>query len=326
MTLTGNPPVKTDQLSAAGSNREYFRLYGSKTVIGVYGNSPEENNAFIYLSSFFRKAGLPVPEVYIYSPGKTCYLQEDLGDTLLFEAIRSGRESGHFTPQEKEVLRKAMELLPAIQFADTAGELDYTQCYPLPSFNKRSIFWDLNYFKYCFLKATDIEFSEDKLEDDFENLSGYLLKDTTDTFMYRDFQSRNIMLKENHLFLIDFQGGRKGPIQYDVASFVWQAKGNYPEDLREELVKCYLNKVQHYLPVNETKFKEQLRHFVLFRMLQVLGAYGFRGFFERKPHFIQSIPFALDNLRTLLETDFPGYPYLCSLVRQLTDKKNSGKE
>lgn len=317
-TLTGSIPVKTELLSAAGSNRKYFRLYGNPTVIGVHGTSCEENNAFIYLSSFFKQNGLPVPEVYNYSPDKQFYLQEDLGDGILFDEISHGRNTDTFTVSEKELLHKAIKLLPAIQFAGCKG-LDYSQCYPQPAFNQRSVFWDLNYFKYYFLKISGVEFQEDKLEDDFGKLGEMLLQDSFDTFMYRDFQSRNIMIKENELFLIDFQGGRKGPVYYDLASFLWQAKANFPENLREELIESYLQELRHHTPVNSEEFKKQLRLFVLFRTLQVLGAYGFRGLFEKKSHFIQSIPFALANLKELLHTNFPGPEYLHAILSQLTE-------
>ena len=165
--------------------------------------------------------------------------------------------------------------------------------------------WDLNYFKYCFLKATGMEFQEDRLEDDFQKMADVLLRNSSATFMYRDFQSRNVMIKNGEPWLIDFQGGRKGPVYYDVASFLWQAKAKYPEELRQELLHEYMDALRQYIPVDERYFMSQLRHFVLFRTLQVLGAYGFRGYFEKKPHFIQSVPFAIENLRQLLKEDIP---------------------
>ena len=163
-----------------------------------------------------------------------------------------------------------------------------------------------------------MEFQEDRLEDDFQKMSDVLLRDTSPTFLYRDFQSRNVMIKDGEPWFIDFQGGRKGPVYYDVASFLWQAKANYPEDLRNELLADYLQALRKYTEVDEEHFFSQLRHFVLFRTLQVLGAYGFRGYFEKKPHFIQSVPFAINNLRQLLKNDYPEYPYLCSVLRELT--------
>lgn len=181
--------------------------------------------------------------------------------------------------------------------------------------------WDLNYFKYSFLKTTGIDFREDLLENDFEKLAITLLEDKSDTFMYRDFQSRNVMLSNNTPYFIDFQGGRRGPVYYDVASFLWQAKANFPSELREELIKTYVESLSKYKQVNETEFKNRLRHFVLFRTLQVLGAYGFRGYFEKKPHFIQSIPYALNNLRELLTEELSEYPYLDAMLREMIDLK-----
>lgn len=197
--------------------------------------------------------------------------------------------------------------------------MDFSYCYPLAEFNRRSILWDLNYFKYCFLKTTGLEFQENLLEDDFEHMADALLQIQPQVFMYRDFQSRNVMLREGKPYFIDFQGGRKGPFYYDVASFLWQAKANYPDSLRQELIDEYLDALQPYHAIGKEQFLATLRHFVLFRTLQVLGAYGFRGYFEKKAHFIQSVPYAIENLRQLLETDFPEYPYLCLVLRKLTE-------
>lgn len=197
--------------------------------------------------------------------------------------------------------------------------MDFGYCYPLAEFNRRSILWDLNYFKYCFLKTTGLEFQENLLEDDFEHMADALLQIQPQVFMYRDFQSRNVMLREGKPYFIDFQGGRKGPFYYDVASFLWQAKANYPDSLRQELIDEYLDALQPYHAIGKEQFLATLRHFVLFRTLQVLGAYGFRGYFEKKAHFIQSVPYAIENLRQLLETDFPEYPYLCLVLRKLTE-------
>ena len=297
---TGHEPEQIDELPSSGSNRRYFRLIGSPTLIGVSGESVEENRAFLYMAEHFRQKGLPVPQVFIRSEDDIYYLQEDLGDSLLFNAIEKGRKTSVFGEEEKQLLRKTIRLLPAVQFAGADG-MDFSYCYPQAEFNSRSILWDLNYFKYCFLKATGMDFQEDRLEDDFQKMADVLLRSSSATFMYRDFQSRNVMIKDNEPWLIDFQGGRKGPVYYDVASFLWQAKANYPDSLRQELLKEYIDALRKYQPVDEAYFYAQLRHFVLFRTMQVLGAYGFRGYFEKKPHFIQSVPFAIENLRQLLK-------------------------
>ncbi len=317
---TGREPEEVEELSASGSNRLYFRLKGNPTLIGVSGESMEENRAFLYMAEHFRKKGLPVPQVVATSEDQMYYLQEDLGNTLLFNAIEKGRLTGVFGEEEKELLRKTMRLLPAVQFAGADG-MDFSVCYPQAEFNRRSILWDLNYFKYCFLKATGLEFQEDRLEDDFQKMADVLLRSSSATFLYRDFQSRNVMVKEDEPWLIDFQGGRKGPVYYDVASFLWQAKANYPDSLRQELLKEYMEALRKYQPVDEAYFLAQLRHFVLFRTLQVLGAYGFRGYFEKKPHFIQSVPYAIENLRQLLKEPYTEYPYLSKVLTKLTELK-----
>lgn len=318
---TGEKLLSKEELSASGSHRRYFRLESkNNSLIGVEGTSKEENRAFIELAKHFYQQGLPVPLFLTQSSDGMYYLEEDLGNTLLFDYIAEGRKTGVFCESEKEMLRKTIRELPKIQVKG-AINLDFSVCYPQPEFNERSILWDLNYFKYCFLKATGLDFQENLLEDDFKKLSNILLKNQTNTFMYRDFQSRNVMIKNDEPYFIDFQGGRKGPVYYDVASFLWQAKANYNNELREELLQNYLEVLASLISFNESEFKEQLKHYVLFRTLQVLGAYGFRGYFEKKPHFLQSIPFAIENLRSILQDNITGYPYLIKVLQQLTELK-----
>jgi Predicted phosphotransferase related to Ser/Thr protein kinases len=316
---TGEKPLSVTELSASGSNRRYFRLKNETTsLIGVEGTSVEENVAFIEIANHFSGQGLSVPHVLGCTPDSRFYIQDDLGDTLLFDAIAEGRKTGVFCEPEKELLRKTMRALPAVQVLGAQG-LDFKVCYPQPEFNERSILWDLNYFKYCFLKSTGLDFQENLLEDDFDKLSAILMRSRTNTFMYRDFQSRNVMVKDGEPFFIDFQGGRRGPLYYDVASFLWQAKAQYNSELREELLQTYLDALKKLMPTDEVEFREQLRHFVLFRTLQVLGAYGFRGYFEKKPHFLQSIPFAIENLRVFLRDDHSEYPYLLKILKEMTE-------
>lgn len=308
------------ELPSSGSNRRYFRLTGKQTLIGVLGTCRPENEAFIYLAEHFRDKGLPVPQVVAISDDRMAYLQTDFGDTLLFNAIEKGRKTAAFSVDERELLVKTIRLLPDVQFAGAVG-LDFSKCYPAPQFDVRSIMWDLNYFKYCFLKATGLDFDEGRLEDDFQALAKVLMRSQSSTFMYRDFQSRNVMIKDGEPHLIDFQGGRCGPFYYDVASFLWQAKAGFPQSLREELLKHYIDALRKYKPVDEDYFYEQLRHFVLFRIMQVLGAYGFRGYFEKKPHFMQSVPYAIANLKELLQKYFPEYPYLQEMLWKLVSLK-----
>ncbi len=316
----GSQPQSLEELPSSGSNRRYFRLRGERDMIGVLGTCAEENDAFIYMSAHFRKQGIRTPEVVSVSDDRMAYLQQDLGDTLLFNAIEKGRLTRSFSSEEKELLIKTICALPDVQFAGAVG-LDFNYCYPSSQFDVRTIMWDLNYFKYCFLKATGLEFQEDRLEDDFHALADVLMRSQSGTFMYRDFQSRNVMIKDGEPWFIDFQGGRKGPFYYDVASFLWQAKANYPDSLRHELIAEYIDSLRKYQYIDEQYFMEQLRHFVLFRTLQVLGAYGFRGYFEKKPHFMQSVPFAIANLRTLLDRPYTEYPYLNQLLERLVNLK-----
>ena len=325
---TGKKAGEQTALTASGSNRRYYRIESEDTttsLIGVQGTSRDENHAFLYMAEHFMKKGLNVPKVLAVGDDEMNYVQQDLGNVLLFDYIAEGRKTGVFSAKEKDMLRSTMRALARFQVIG-AEEFDFNQCYPQPEFNLRSILWDLNYFKYCFLKATGLDFQEDKLENEFERLAYILLQNRMNAFMYRDFQSRNVMVckKDDGTevpYFIDFQGGRKGPVFYDVASFLWQAKANFHPDLREELVEVYLEELQKYMPVDRDLFYETLKHFVLFRTMQVLGAYGFRGYFEKKPHFLQSIPFAIDNLRHLLKHASEDYPYLIEVLQKMTEMK-----
>ncbi len=314
---TGQALLQADPFPSSGSHRRYFRLKGnSLSLVGVVGTSKEENEAFITFSKHFKGKGLRVPEVLAVSVDYLAYIQEDLGDTLLFDMVSHGRESGIYSSFETDLLKRTVEQLPRLQFLGADG-LDWSKCYPQQAFDARMVDFDLNYFKYCFLKATGLEFNETLLQDDFEKFKADLLLEDDNTFMYRDFQARNVMVKDGEPWFIDFQGGRRGPIYYDVASFIWQARSRFPEDLKQELIRSYLRALQGFKQVDEEAFRARLRLFVLFRTLQVLGCYGFRGYFEKKPHFIASVPYALSNLRTLLQTPFTDYPYLNELLSQL---------
>lgn len=317
--LTKAEPQRLEQLSGSGSNRKYYRVFGLPDCIGVTGTNLAENKAFFKLTERFKDRGIPVPTILGISDDQMSYLQEDLGTVSLFDAIAKGRETGHFSPDEIALLEKTISHLPEIQFIGAVG-LNFNVCYPLAAFNRRTVMWDLNYFKYCFLKTSGLEFGENLLEDDFDTLADKLLEQDWNTFMYRDFQSRNVMIKDGEPFYIDYQGGRRGPIYYDVASFLWQAKANFPEELRTHLIQKYLESASRFYNIDETRFRDDLNHFVLFRLMQVLGAYGFRGKFERKSHFIESIPLALDNLKDLLDkTAFEEYPTLVKTLRLLID-------
>ena len=320
----GRQPRYCRQLSGAGSNRTYIRITGGEgqTVIGVIGTSRDENHAFVSLARHFTNKRLPVPEILAVSNDELRYLQTDLGDVSLFDALRCGRDAGgRYNQHEKQLLVNAIKALPDIQIRGAQG-LDWNCCYPQPEFNVDSVRFDLNYFKYCFLKATELDFHELKLEANFRMFAKDLVSEPSNSFLYRDFQARNIMIdKQGKPYFIDFQGGRKGPFYYDLASFLWQASAKYPFKLRRELVYEYYYSLKNYTEVPSVRhFVERLSQFVLFRMLQVLGAYGFRGYFERKKYFLDSIPPAMENLRDLLKIGpqaFP-YPYLMEILERLT--------
>lgn len=321
----GAEPAGVEKLPVQGSNRAYYRLTDADgmSVVGCVGTSRDENHAFIYLARHFAKRRIPVPKLLAVSGDELRYLQEDLGKQSLFDAIRGGREAGgRYNQREKRLLVSAIRELPNIQLRGARG-LDWSNCYPQPEFDIDSVLFDLNYFKYCFLKPTELNFHELKLEANFRLFAKDLTSEPMDSFLYRDFQARNIMLDANdHPYFIDFQGGRKGPFYYDLASFLWQASAKYSFKLRRELVYEYYDALKNYTEVPSVRhFVNRLSLFVLFRTLQVLGAYGFRGYFERKKHFLDSIPPAIQNLRDVLkmgEKVFP-YPYMLEMLRRLTE-------
>ena len=317
----GEAPVQTERLAGAGSNREYYRMTDGEgqSVIGCIGTSRDENHAFVCLTKHFTRRQLPVPQILAVSNDELRYLQTDLGDQSLFNALRVGREAGgRYTQQERALLVKTIRELPNIQMRGARG-LDWSCCYPQPEFDQDSVLFDLNYFKYCFLKATGLDFHELKLEANFRMLAKDLTAETCDAFLYRDFQARNVMLVDGEPRFIDYQGGRKGPFYYDLASFLWQASAKYPDKLRRDLIGEYYDSLKNYTEVpSERHFKSRLDLFVFFRTLQVLGAYGFRGYFERKRHFIDSIPPAMDNMRNLLKNStVDAYPYLKEVLSNM---------
>jgi aminoglycoside/choline kinase family phosphotransferase len=273
-------------------------LGGSGRKIILYGVR-EENAAFLSFSKHFRKHALPVPEIYGEDLDQGAYLEEDLGDTTLFEFLSSNRTVDRIDPKVVESYRKVVQVLPRFQ-VDAGRDLDYSVCYPCASFDRQSITWDLNYFKYYFLRLAGIPFSESALEADFGRLTDFLLTAGRDYFLYRDFQSRNIMLHNGDPYFVDYQGGRKGALQYDIASLLYDAKADLPPELRQELLDEYLDALRKYANITREEFLRHYYGYVYVRIMQALGAYGFRGFYERRAHFLQSVPYALKNLRWLL--------------------------
>ena len=286
------------QLSASGRN--IIRLAaGKQTAIGILYGVREENVAFLSFSRHFRKHGLPVPEIYGEALDEGAYLEEDLGDTTLFEFLSKNRAGETLAPEVIEAYRKVVAILPRFQ-VEAGRDVDYSVCYPRGSFDRQSIAWDLNYFKYYFLRLAAIPFSEQALEDDFGKLTDFLLTARSDYFLYRDFQSRNVMLREGKPYFVDYQGGRKGALQYDIASLLFDAKADLPPSVRELLLNHYLDALESFVDLDRKAFLDHYYAYVYVRILQALGAYGFRGFYERKTHFLQSVPYALKNLRWLL--------------------------
>ncbi|HUM04145.1 MAG TPA: RNase adapter RapZ [Terriglobales bacterium] len=292
--------IKALQGELGGSGRRIIRLANENArAIGVLYAVREENAAFLEFSRHFRRHGLPVPEIYGEDLSQGAYLEEDLGDTTLFEFLSSHRREDKIASAAVEVYRKVVAILPRFQI-EAGRDLNYKVCYPRGSFDRQSIAWDLNYFKYYFLRLAGIPFNEQALEDDFGRLTKFLLSAPRDYFLYRDFQSRNIMLRGGEPHFLDYQGGRKGALQYDIASLLYDAKADLPPELRQQLIDAYLEALAKHVDLDRDAFMQHYYAYVYVRIMQALGAYGFRGFYERKTHFLQSVPYALKNVRWLL--------------------------
>jgi len=316
--------VQPLQGQLGGSGRKIIRLANKDlTAIGVLYDVREENVAFLEFSRHFRGHGLPVPEIYAEDLSQGAYLEEDLGDTTLFEFASNTRVGENLAPQAVDAYRKVVAVLPRFQI-EAGYDLNYKVCYPRAAFDGQSIAWDLNYFKYYFLRLAGIPFNEQSLEDDFSRLTKFLLSADLDYFLYRDFQSRNIMLRDGHPFFLDYQGGRKGALHYDIASLLYDAKADLPPELRQQLLDLYIDRLADFIQLDRDVFMRHYYAYVYVRVMQALGAYGFRGFYERKAHFLQSVPYALKNLRWLLRhAELPlSLPTLTdAFTRMLTSEK-----
>ena len=295
---SGEDAAKMDTIAQAGSDRRYFRIHGAtKSAIGTYNAEFKENKAFIRFTQHFWNKGLPVPEIYAENLLNGVYLQADLGDTQLFNLLPP--MGAPWSDELVGLYKKSVSALADLQIRG-GEDLDYSVCYPRAAFDKQSMLWDLNYFKHYFLKLAKVPFDEGALEDDFQKFTNYLLLAECNYFLFRDFQSRNIMIKDGNPFFIDYQGGRKGALQYDVASLLYQAKGGVPNDVKKAVFDHYLDKVESLTPIDRDFFTDQYYGYVLIRCLQALGAYGFRGLYERREHFLSSIPFAIDQMEQIL--------------------------
>jgi aminoglycoside/choline kinase family phosphotransferase len=296
-----SPVARVEPLQGqlGGSGRRIMRLSSDQfRAIGILYDVREENVAFLEFSRHFRRHGLPVPEIYAEDLSHGAYLEEDLGDTTLFEFLSQHRRDENIAPEVVEAYRQVVAVLPRFQI-EAGGDLNYQVCYPRASFDAQSIAWDLNYFKYYFLRLAGIPFNEQALEDDFGRLTKFLLSADRDYFLYRDFQSRNVLWRNGHPWFVDYQGGRRGALQYDIASLLYDGKADLPPELRQQLLDHYLDVLAGFIKLEREVFMRHYYAYVYVRIMQALGAYGFRGFFERKAHFLQSVPYALKSLRWL---------------------------
>lgn len=293
----GLSPEQVTQLPPSGSYRCYWRMQaGSRTALGTWNADLKENDAFLSFTRSFLQAGLPVPTIYAELPEEGLYLLEDLGSCMLFDRVH-GKP---FDDSLERLYEASLEQLVDLQLKGKDC-IDFSKCYPRAAFDRNSMMWDLNYFKYYFLKLVRIPFDEQALEDDFCRFTDYLLQERSDYFLFRDFQSANIMIKDENPYFIDYQGGRRGALQYDPASLLFDAKARLPKEARQRLIMHYLDVLEEKKPVFRTEFLHFYEGFVLIRLMQAMGAFGFRGIVEKKPGFMESIPPALTLFSDVLE-------------------------
>jgi aminoglycoside/choline kinase family phosphotransferase len=315
----GKEPESLYPLPPSASPRKYYRaVVEAKSYIVAHSGNIEENKTFLSFANSFINAGLNVPKIFFVSNDMKIYVQTDLGDDRLYDVIlRYGWDE-----TTKSLLEKTLSGLLQFQTRGLNG-LDLSRAYPRAEFDRQSILWDLNYFKYYFLKLAELDFNEQRLEDDFNRFTDFLLKANRGFFLYRDFQTRNVMIVDGTPYFIDFQGGRKGALQYDVASLLYDAKADIPEEIRKELLHFYIEKLSEVSREEADKFLDYFYHFTLVRMMQAMGAFGFRGVVQHKPHFIESIPFAIANVQKLLVEKLPGLPYpeLVGAIKKLNVKQ-----
>ncbi|MDR2083825.1 MAG: phosphotransferase [Bacteroidales bacterium] len=313
-----------ETISNSGSNREYYRISYSKdkTLIAVYSPNSNETKAFLHFTKVLENAEVNVPQIIYANKNDNIYLLKDLGEISLFDII-STKTTKYLTKHMLDLCKKALSQLVYIQF-EAANKIDYDKAYPTSRMDMQSIMWDLNYFKYNFLKLTGIDFDERALENDFLNFTGIIMQIKPQTFVYRDFQSRNIIVNNDELGFIDYQGGRKGPNVYDLASFIYQAKAKFSDQDRANLISHYFNEVKKYISnYNRKTFKRDLKFVRLLRAMQTLGAYGYRGIVENKPHFVQSLDLGIENFIQALDdcrNELLIFPEMNKIVDEIKNK------
>lgn len=321
--LFGKSDIETVPLPQSGSDRKYFRIFdGSKTIIGAYNSNLEENDAFIGFTKHFITKGLPVPEIFGYLPDRNIYYLQDLGDTNLFTWLQDKNSPDQFDTETESIYRRVLDKLINFQIDGMEG-LNLDLCYPHRSFDRQSMMWDMNYFKYMFLKLLTVPFNEGRLEHDFEKLADFLLETGQEYFLYRDFQSANVMLVDGEPWFIDYQGGRKGAPQYDVASLLYDAKAHVPRQSREDLLDYHINNFCLVSGQSRDEYRGYYAGFSMIRLMQALGAFGFRGLYEKKPTFTGSIIPAVGLLLQLVDSSQIPIPLdeLFATVRAIPEVK-----
>lgn len=306
----GTEPESKERMPLSGSNREYYLLKGNGNVcVGTIGKELKENQAFISFTNAFSSKNLPVPKVLVVADDGYSYLQTYIEGVSLFDFLEKHRlDNGNPDNQTIELYKKVLAWLPKFQILGGQA-IDFSQCYPREKFDVQSIMWDLNYFKYYFLKSTHTVFDEQLLENDFNTLTNYLCSVDSKFFLYRDFQSRNILITPSgEPYFIDYQGGRQGASQYDIASLLYDGKAALSPEVKSELLDFFIDQFKNSLSellgkndFDEKEYRDMFAGFAYVRVMQACGSYGYRGFLEQKSHFLNSIPPAMRNIKYLLE-------------------------
>lgn len=319
---TGRNIDGCDLLSSHGSDRVIIRLksHHGPSAVGIINKHIEENRTFISFSKHFKTFDLHVPEIYGESNDLQCYLMEDLGDKTLYDLLRQENPSRVYSDDILKLYSEVISELPKFQI-EAGKTIDYSLCYQHPVFDENNIRHDLNYFREMFLENFYPNYDETMLDKDLSLLLDVLIHTDNNYFLYRDFQSRNIMIKNNKPYFIDYQSGRKGALQYDIASLLFDAKANLSWELREWLLNKYADKVSEYIQIDQEEFFRIFWFYAVIRILQAMGAYGYLGLVKKKTRFLESIPYAVNNISYILDNKIKpdNFPYLKDLFLKVKD-------
>ena len=296
--VTGCAPTCITRLRSHASERRIYRLISRDlSIIGIINPSKSENDTFVSFAHHLTRKALPIPHIYLYIPEEHLYLEEDLGDETLFdvlaaERIRTGES---FPAYAEELYKQSLEYLTRFQ-VECSKDFDFSLCHPERQLVPGSFTRDCSSFATNLVAKLLPSFDITRLAADFATLIAYLEVPQSSFLVHRDFQSRNIMIRENNPYFIDFQGGCKGPLQYDVVSLLYQSSTQLSPETRRNLLQHYSSVIKKLITLEASLFDSYYSGFIISRMLEVLGVYGRQGLGTGKEYFTKSIPIALTTL------------------------------